>query len=83
MRRSSFYAWLAAAPARAARAEDDARLAERIRKIHDADNTVGAPRVTPELNSQVGQLDEAGAPIEPVNHKRVARVMREEGSAAT
>ena len=83
VRRSSFYAWLASGPARVARAEDDARLAERIRKIHDADNTVGAPRVTPELNSQVGQLDEAGAPIEPVNHKRVARVMREEGSAAT
>ena len=29
--RSSFYAWLAAAPGRAARAADDARLAARIR----------------------------------------------------
>lgn len=79
VRRSSFYAWLAAAPGRAARAEDDARLAERIRTIHDADNTVGAPRVTPELNSQVGQLDQAGDPVGPVNHKRVARVMRAAG----
>lgn len=35
--------------------------------------------VTPELNSQVGQVDEVGAPVEPVNHKRVARVMREHG----
>lgn len=76
VRRSSFYAWLAAAPARAARAEDDRRLAERIRVIHGADNTVGVPRVTPELNSQ---LDHAGAPHTRVNHKRVARVMRAAG----
>jgi transposase InsO family protein len=72
VRRSSFYAWLAGAPARAAKAEDDRLLAERIRAIHDADNTLGVPRVTPELN------DGAGAD-ERVNHKRVARVMREHG----
>jgi transposase InsO family protein len=72
VRRSSFYAWLAGAPARAAKAEDDRLLAERIRTIHDADNTLGVPRVTPELN------DGAGAD-ERVNHKRVARVMREHG----
>jgi transposase InsO family protein len=72
VRRSSFYAWLAGAPARAARAGADAALAERIRAIHDADNTVGAPRVTPELNDGATGEDR-------VNHKRVARVMREHG----
>ena len=72
VRRSSFYAWLAAGPGRVARAAADARLAERIREIHDADNTVGVPRVTPELN-------EGAAAGERVNHKRVARVMRAAG----
>jgi hypothetical protein len=33
--RSSFYAWLAGAPARAAKAEDDRLLAERIRACHE------------------------------------------------
>ena len=70
--RSSYYAWKAGAPARAARAEDDQRLAERIRVVHAADNTQGAPRITAELN------DHATAG-ERVNHKRVARVMRLEG----
>jgi transposase InsO family protein len=70
--RSSFYAWLAGAPARAAKAEDDRLLAERIRVIHDADTTLGVPRVTPELN-------DGARPEERVNHKRVARVMREHG----
>lgn len=70
--RSSFYAWQNAAPARAARAAADAELAERLRAIHDEDNTVGAPRATAELND--------GVPAENrVNHKRVARVMREHG----
>jgi transposase InsO family protein len=68
--RSSFYAWLAAAPARAARAAADAELAAQIRAIQAEDNTVGAPRATAELND--GRP--AGA---RVNHKRVARVMRE------
>ena len=67
--RSSYYAWKAGAPARAERAAADAELEARIRKIHEADNTVGAPRVTAELNDSApdGQR---------VNHKRVARVMR-------
>jgi transposase InsO family protein len=70
--RSSYYAWLKAAPARQARAAADAELADRIRLVHDQDNTIGAPRVTAELND--------GAPAqERVNHKRVARVMREHG----
>jgi len=68
--RSSFYAWLAAAPARAARADADTALAKRIRAIHDTDTAQGVPRITAELND--------GAPPETrVNHKRVARVMRQ------
>lgn len=70
--RSSFYAWKAAAPARAAKAAADAELAERARRIHAADNTVGAPRITAELNDGI-------PPDQRVNHKRVARVMREHG----
>ncbi len=69
--RSSFYAWQAAAPARQARAAADAQLAERIRTIHEEDSTMGAPRITAELNDGAGQA-------ERVNHKRVARVMRAE-----
>jgi transposase InsO family protein len=72
--RSSFYAWLAGAGARAARAAADEALAERIRTVHDGDNTYGAPRITAELND--------GAPEgERVNHKKVARVMRTVGIA--
>ena len=67
--RSSFYAWLAAAPARAARAAADAALAQQIRIIHATDTAQGVPRITAELND--------GAPPDGrVNHKRVARVMR-------
>jgi transposase InsO family protein len=66
--RSSYYAWKAGAPARAARAAADAALARRIRVIHTSDNTVGAPRITAELNDGVPAVGR-------VNHKRVARVM--------
>ncbi|STZ41299.1 transposase [Mycolicibacterium gilvum] len=72
--RSSFYAWLAGADGRAARRAADEALAERIRAVHDEDNTYGAPRITAELND--------GAPEgQRVNHKRVARVMRGAGIA--
>lgn len=72
--RSSFYAWLAAADTRAAKTAADEDLEARIRAVHDADNTYGAPRITAELND--------GAPdAERVNHKRVARVMRTAGIA--
>ncbi|MGV9803932.1 IS3 family transposase [Mycobacterium sp. NPDC003449] len=67
--RSSFYAWLAGADGRAAREAADQALAARIRTVHEADNTYGAPRVTAELNDGVPEQ-------ERVNHKRVARVMR-------
>jgi transposase InsO family protein len=68
--RSSFYAWLAAAPTRAARAGRDAALTERIRTIHDSDTAQGVPRITAELN-------DGAPPGARVNHKRVARVMRQ------
>ena len=70
--RSSFYAWQNTAPDRARRAAADAALAKRIRTVHDGDNTCGAPRITAELNDTT-------PPGERVNHKRVARVMREHG----
>ncbi|SEM09188.1 HTH-like domain-containing protein [Blastococcus sp. DSM 46786] len=75
--RGSFYAWEAAADARAVRQAADEQLAERIRAVHAAEpgnRAYGAPRVTAELND--------GAPVqERVNHKRVARVMAEHGIA--
>jgi transposase InsO family protein len=70
--RSSYYAWLTAAPAREQRAQADAQLAVRIRAVHGEDNTCGAPRITAELN-------DGAAPDQRVNHKRVARVMRDHG----
>jgi hypothetical protein len=48
--RSSFYAWLGAAPTRAARVAADAELADRIRRVHEADRTQGVSRITAELN---------------------------------
>ena len=72
--RSSFSAWVAAAPRRAARAAADAELADRIRVLQDpeqgGDRAYGAPRITAELN-------ESTPGAKPVNRKRVARVMRE------
>lgn len=70
--RSSYYAWRAGGPGRARRAAADADLAARIGAIHETDNTVGAPRITAELNDGVPAA-------ERVNHKRVARVMRGAG----
>ncbi len=68
--RSSFYHWLKTTPDREARAAADEELAVRIRAVHtESAGAYGAPRVTAELR-------EAG---EPVNHKRVARVMRKFG----
>jgi transposase InsO family protein len=70
--RSSFYYWRATEPARAARDAADAVLATEITAVHTAsDGTYGAPRITAELR-------DAGV---PVNHKRVARVMRRHGIA--
>jgi transposase InsO family protein len=68
--RSSFYYWRRTAATRTARQIAEARLAARIRKVHqDSDGTYGAPRVTAELRDQG----------ERINHKRVARIMRTVG----
>jgi transposase InsO family protein len=72
--RSSYYAWVNAAATRTARTVADGVLAQRIRAVHAADTTYGAPRISAELNDGVD-----GA--ERVNHKRVARVMRTAGIA--
>ncbi|MFJ9711678.1 IS3 family transposase [Streptomyces sp. NPDC101234] len=70
--RSSFYYWRKTAGDRAARQAADARLAMRIRKVHhDSGGTYGVPRITAELR-EIG---------EPVNHKRIARIMRQFGLA--
>ncbi|WP_406409404.1 IS3 family transposase [Streptomyces sp. NBC_01643] len=69
--RSSFYYWRRTAADRAARQAADAQLAARIRAVHqESDGTYGAPRITAELRETNG---------EAVNHKRVARIMRESG----
>lgn len=75
--RSSFYAWLDGAGARAERAAADAELAARIRVVQASEGIeYGAPRITAELND--GTITgENGR----VNHKRVARVMRAHGIA--
>ncbi len=70
--RSSFYYWRSTAGARATRQAADVALAERIKAVHAAhDGTYGAPRITAEL--RVAGL--------PVNHKRIARLMRRFGVA--
>jgi putative transposase len=68
--RSGFYAWLERAPSM--RAQADLALGERIRAIHvHSRGTYGCPRVHAEL----------AANGEPINRKRVARLMRIEGLA--
>ncbi len=69
---SGFYRWIAAAAARAARRSADDDLGARIEEIHGESNgTYGVPRITRELRERHG----------PINHKRVARLMRERGLA--
>lgn len=78
--RSSYYAWVAGKPTRAARRRADLALAERIRTIQDpkqgGDRAYGVPRVTADLNDGLAPGGEGR-----VNHKRVARVMREHNLA--
>ncbi|MGW4271481.1 IS3 family transposase [Streptomyces seoulensis] len=71
--RSSFYYWPATALARAARQAADEKLTTKIAAVHAAsDGTYGVPRVTTELRESGG---------EPVNHKKVARLMKTAGIA--
>jgi transposase InsO family protein len=68
--RSTYYHWRRTAPARAARQAADAKLTARIRAVHTAsDGTYGVPRITAELR-------DGG---EPVNHKKVTRLMKAAG----
>ncbi|MFF9010358.1 IS3 family transposase [Streptomyces goshikiensis] len=61
--RSSFYYWRRTAAARAARQTVEARLAGRIRKIHqDSDGTYGAPRITAELRDEGGLAVTSASP---------------------
>ncbi|MFC8872748.1 IS3 family transposase [Streptomyces sp. NPDC057148] len=70
--RSSFYYWRRTAAVRATRQAADAKLAARIRTVHQAsDGTYGVPRITAELREN-GEV---------VNHKRVARIMQTIGLA--
>lgn len=70
--RSTYYAWVAGTEAREARRQADEALAHEITVIHLASRrNYGVPRVTAELRRQGRR----------VNHKRVARVMREHGIA--
>jgi hypothetical protein len=71
--RSGYTTWVAAAEARAARATADAQLAEQIRAAHAASRgTYGVRRIHAEL---AAEAESGGA--DPVNHKRIERVMRE------
>jgi transposase InsO family protein len=70
-RRQGYYEWLAAAPARQARADDDEQLAQLIRQIQAEHPGYGSPRITAELRRRGLRI----------NRKRVERVMRERGLA--
>ncbi|WGD36864.1 IS3 family transposase [Lysinibacter sp. HNR] len=76
--KSSFYAWRKGFPARAARKHADEELSGRIRHAQSptkgGDPAYAPPRVTAHLNDGVPACRR-------VNHKRVARVMRERGLA--
>ncbi|MDN5806527.1 MAG: IS3 family transposase [Brevibacterium sp.] len=70
IQRSSYYKWRATQSARVARQAADEALVERIRDHHEEwDHTYGYRRMTVELAEDP---DVDG----PVNHKRVARLMR-------
>ncbi|MGO1465132.1 MAG: IS3 family transposase [Candidatus Corynebacterium faecigallinarum] len=79
--RSSFYKWKITAGGRRQRLIDDALLAARITAVFDANNgCYGAKRITADINDP--DDDASGAcSSAPVNHKRVARLMRANGLA--
>lgn len=75
VKRGSYYTWKAAAPARAAETAEDQALTGQIREIHDDSRcTYGAKRVALDLAEA-----RAGAGAGPINHKKIARLMREAG----
>ncbi|SMY10811.1 Transposase InsO and inactivated derivatives [Brevibacterium jeotgali] len=71
LQRSSFYKWRESRPARQRREGVDAQLVARMHEVHEErDHTYGYRRMTAELACDP-RVDG------PVNHKRVARLMRE------
>lgn len=69
LNRSSYYKWKNSAAARRKRLFSDAILGAQITPVFaDERGCYGAKRITTEINDQ--------ADHEPVNHKRIARVMR-------
>jgi transposase InsO family protein len=72
LRRQGFHEWVRAEADRAERAQAERELAALITEIHSAHRgTYGVPRITAELRRR-GHV---------VNHKRVERLMREQGLA--
>nr|WP_290279893.1 IS3 family transposase [Corynebacterium faecale] len=70
LNRSSFYKWKNSSSARRKRLMSDAILGARVKTVFAVERgCYGAKRITAELKDQAGH--------DPVNHKRVARVMRE------
>ncbi|WP_155861928.1 IS3 family transposase [Corynebacterium callunae] len=70
LNRSSYYKWKSTCSARSKRLMSDAILGARVKTVFTAEHgCYGAKRITAELKDQADQA--------PVNHKRVARVMRE------
>ena len=68
--RSAFYAWLGKGEGPTVREWDEALLINQIRDLHAGSNgTYGEPRMTVELAEEGWVL----------NHKRTARLMRQEG----
>lgn len=73
IQRSSFYKWLDGREARQQRQQADEAVVAWIRDHHEEwDRTLGYRRMTVELNAEAP----AGGPL---NHKRVARLMRANG----
>ncbi|BAC17058.1 conserved hypothetical protein [Corynebacterium efficiens YS-314] len=69
LNRSSYYKWKNSSSARRKRLISDAILGARVTTVFTAENgCYGAKRITAELKDQIDH--------DPVNHKRVARIMR-------
>ena len=70
LNRSSYYKWKKTAFTRKKRLLNDAILGARVKTVFTTHSgCYGAKRIAAELKDQIG--------YDPVNHKRVARVMRE------
>lgn len=69
LNRSSYYKWKSSVPARRKRLVSDAILGARVKTVFTQERgCYGSKRITAELNDD--------SPGSPVNHKKVARIMR-------